>query len=259
MNDYYGLCVTKETPLFIIRINRPEVQCRVNTQTANAISKAIKDANSDKEIKVIILTGTGEFFCGGGQINNYPDAPVVDIREYAYAFAEMHESMLKSGKPIIGAINGNAVAGGFSLTDTCDLAVAGKSCKFGMPELGHGQFPMIAMATTAKHIPKKELLEMVFTAKLVDAKKALEWSLINEIVEDDEVIDRAKELGCQISKFSGAALAIGRNAYYEMNNMSLHEALNYSTSAMFPLLFTEDSKAWARAKKDGTIPEIKNM
>lgn len=259
MAEYHGLVVNKEAPLLIIRINRPEVNCRINMETGNALARAIEDANQDKDIKVIILTGTGEYFCGGGQVNDYPDAPIVTVRDYLDGFAGLHDAMFRSKKPIIGAINGHAVAGGFSLTDTCDLAVAGKSCKFGLPELGHGQFPMIALATTGKSIPKKEILEICFTCKLVGAEKALEWHLINEIVDDDKVLDRAKEIGMVISQYSSAALAFGRETYYRMNNMNLEGALNYSKAAALGVLYTEDAKAWAHAKINGTIPELKNM
>ena len=180
------------------------------------------------------------------------------MRDYSDGFCGLHDTMFRSKKPIIGAINGHAIAGGFSLTDTCDLAVAGKSCKFGLPELGHGQFPMIALATTGKSIPKKELLELCFTCKLVGAEKALEWNLINEIVDDDKVLDRAKEIGMMISQYSSAAMAFGREAYYRMNNMNLEAALNYSKAAMLGLLYTEDAKAWAYAKLNGTVPELTN-
>lgn len=259
MAEYYGLVVEKESPLMIIRINRPEVNCRINMETGNAMTRAINDANEDKDIKVIIITGTGEYFCGGGQVNGYPDAPIVMMRDYSDGFCGLHEAMFHSKKPIIGAINGHAVAGGFSLTDTCDLAVAGKSCKFGLPELGHGQFPMIALATTAKSIPKKELLELCFTCKLVGPEKALEWHIINEIVDDSLVLERAKEIGRTISQYSSAALAFGREAYYRMNNMNLEGAMNYSKAAMLGILYTEDAKAWAYARKNGTTPELKNM
>lgn len=259
MTEYHGLVVTKEAPLLIIRINRPEVNCRINMETGIALSRAIEDANKDKDIKVIILTGTGEYFCGGGQVNGYPDAPIVTMRDYSDGFCGLHETMFRSKKPIIGAINGHAVAGGFSITDTCDLAVAGKSCKFGLPELAHGQFPMIALATTGKSIPKKELLEICFTCKLVGAEKALEWHVINEIVDDNKVLDRAKEIGMMIAQYSSAALAFGREAYYRMNNMDLEAAMNYAKVAMLGILYTEDAKAWSYAKMNGAIPELKNM
>ena len=118
---------------------------------------------------------------------------------------------------------------------------------------------MIALATTAKSIPKKEILEICFTCKLVDAEKALEWHLINEIVDDNKVLERAKEIGMTISQYSSAAMAFGREAYYRMNNMNLEGALNYSKVAMLGILYTEDAKAWAYSKINGTVPELKNM
>ena len=259
MAEYYGLVIKKEAPLSIIQINRPEDNCKVKMETINALACAIEDANQDGDIKVIILNGSGEYFCGGGQLDGYPDAPLVTIKGHSDGSYKMLDAMFNSKKPIIGAINGHAVAGGFSLVDTCDLAVAGKSCKFGLPELSHGVFPMIALAITEKSIPKKELLEICFTCKLVGAEKALEWHMINEIVDDDKVLDRAKEIGMTISQYSGAALAFGREAYYRMYNMNLDGAVDYAKAAMLGVLYTEDAKAWANAKKTGTPPVLKNM
>ena len=259
MTEYYGLVVKKEAPLWIIQINRPEIKCKLNAETISAFACAIEDANKDKDVKVIVLTGTGEYFCGGGEINDYPEAPIITMKEHTDSSTKMLDAMFQSKKPIIGAINGHAIAGGFSLIDACDLAVAGKSCMFGLPELSHGVFPMIALAITGKSIPKKELLELCFTCKLVGAEKALEWHVVNEIVDDDKVLDRAKEIATAISQYSGAALAFGREAYYRMNNMNLEGALNYSKAAMLGILYTEDAKAWGYAKKTGIVPEIKNM
>ena len=258
MHQYNQVLVQKEGSLLILTINRPDSNNRINRETGNEMIDVITKANDDSEVKVIIITGTGEYFCGGGDIDNYPQGPLIDQKNYTDSFWGVHEAIYRSRKPILGAIQGHAIAGGFSITEACDMAFTGKSCMFGMPEIERALFPMVALATTGKNIPKKKLLEICFTAKKIDAETAKQLYLVNEVVADDLVLEHTKKVAREISEFSGAALAFGREAYYRMNNMSLSNALEYSRVALLGLLCTEDAKNYAMSKINGTSPMIKN-
>jgi len=253
MKSYFGLAVEKENNKMIIRINRPEINCKINRATGNAIIEAIRDANSDDDVRVIILTGTGEYFCGGGEVDNHPNGSLKDYVNYSEAFCNIHYAIYDSFKPIIAAVQGKAVAGGFSLTEACDMAVCSEKTVFALPEITHGLFPMIALATTGKTVPKKALLKLSFTAEVISAEKAKEWSIVNEIVEDGKVLDRAKEMADEIAQYSADAIAFGRRAYYAMNNMPLRDALEYSRAALFGTLYTDDAIKFGHAVQNGQI------
>ncbi len=254
MKEYTGIVVTKEKSTVIIRINRPEINCKINRATGNSIIEAIKDANSDDEIKVIILTGTGEYFCGGGEVDNHPNGTLKDYVNYSEAFCNIHYAIYDSFKPIIAAVQGKAVAGGFSLTEACDIAVCSEKSVFALPEITHGLFPMIALATTGKTIPKKALLKLSYTAEVISAEQAKEWVIVNEIAEDGKVLERALEIADEISQYSADAIAFGRRAYYAMNNMPLRDALEYSRAALFGTLYTDDAINMGQAVKNGELP-----
>lgn len=253
MKNYYGIVVSNANAISTIRINRPEINCKVNRNTCNAICQAISDANNDDNIKVIIITGTGEYFCGGGEVDNHPNGTLQDFISYSEAFCNLHYAIYDSFKPIIAAVQGKAIAGGFSITEACDIAVCAKSSIFGLPEITHGLFPMIALATTGKTIPKKELLKLSYTAEIIDANKAKEWYIVNEIAEDDKVLDRAREIAQEICQYSADAIAFGRRAYYAMNNMDLRSALEYSRSALLGLLYTDDAISLGDAVHKGEL------
>ncbi len=259
MKEFNEILYTKDESLAIITINREYSNNRINRLTGNEIVSAIQKANNDKLVKVIIITAVGEYFCGGGEIDNYPEGPIIDQLTYTDSFWSVHEAMNRSKKPILGAVQGHAIAGGFSIVDTCDMAVAGRSCLFGMPEIERALFPMVALATTSKTIPKKRLLEICYTAKRIEAQTAQELHLINEVVDDRLVLTRTKEIASEIAKYSGAALMFGRETYYRMSNMSVGSAMEYARAALLGLLCTEDAREYGFAKIKGTIPEIKNI
>lgn len=254
--NYEMILVNKEAPLTIIAINRPEVDNKINRQAVTEISDAIHVANADSEIKVIILTGTGEYFCRGGQVDSFPDGHLMDQRDYADGTVMLQEVIYGSGKPIIAAVQGHAFAGGLSVTEGCDLAICSEDSHFGLTELQNGLFPMIALAINGKSIPKKRLFEIIYTSKEIDAQTAYDWHIVNEVVEKGQVLDRAKELGMQIASRSTVAMKIGRQAYYEMVNMTQSSAMAYAKTALLNLLWTEDAREAAGAKRDNRKPEF---
>lgn len=254
--DYKLIVVEKEAPLTIIRINRPEVDNKINREAVLEISNAIDAANSDSDMKVIILTGTGEYFCRGGQVDSFPDGYLMVQRDYADGTVMLQEVIYKSRKPIIAAVQGHAFAGGLSVTEGCDLAVCGKDSRFGLTELSNGLFPMIALAINGKSLPKKRLFEIIYTSKTIDAKTACEWNIVNEVVDNDKVLERAKEIALEIAEKSSVAITIGRQAYYEMVNMDQQSAMAYAKAALLNLLWTEDAREAARARNEGRKPNF---
>lgn len=254
--EYEMIIVEKQAPLTIITINRPEVDNKINRQAVTEISDAIHQANANPDMRVIILTGTGEYFCRGGQVDAFPDGMLMDQRDYADGTVMLQEVIYGSGKPVIAAVQGHAFAGGLSVTEGCDLAVCGRDSRFGLTELKNGLFPMIALAINGKSLPKKRLFEIIYTSKEIDAQTAYDWHIVNEVVDNDKVLDRAKELGIQIAKNSTVAMTIGRQAYYEMVNMSQESAMAYAKAALLNLLWTEDAQEAARAKRDKREPKF---
>ena len=256
MMEYKMIVVEKQEPLTIIRINRPEVDNKINRQAVMEISDAIDTANADPAMKVMILTGTGEFFCRGGQVDSFPDGYLMDQRDYADGTVQVQEVIYRSRKPIIAAVQGHAFAGGLSITEGCDLAVCGKDSRFGLTELQNGLFPMIALAINSKSIPKKRLFEIIYESKEIDAQTACDWHIVNEVVDNDKVLERAIEIGRGIAEKSSVAITIGRQAYYEMVNMSQASAMAYAKATLLNLLWTEDAQEAARAKRDHRAPKF---
>ena len=244
-----GFCVVEKIgSTGVIRFNRPEKDNRIGLLEAREIMDVMDKFGNDPSVKSLILTGTGEYFCAGGAIDGFPDGYAMDQKIYAEATVDLQKAISSFPKPVIAAVEGNAFAGGLTIVEACDLAIASTQSKFGLTELGHGNFPMIALAVNGKVIPKKRLFEMIYLVKPVDAKTALSWNIVNELVEPGCVLEKALSYAREIAKRSPVAIRIGRGTYYDMVDMNLSEAMTYAKSALLALCAMEDVKESGRAK-----------
>lgn len=245
---------TKQENAAVIRLNMPETGNRIGLKAVTEIQEAMNMANADPEIKSIILTGTGEYFCAGGAIDGFPDGYAMDQRDYSDGTVDFQKAIYKSGKPLIAAINGKAFAGGLTVVEGCDLAVASTESQFGLSELSHGNFPMIALAVNGKWLPKKRLFEMIYTSEPIDAQTALEWNMINKVVAPDRVMEAALEYARILGTKSSVAMKVGRQTYYDMVDMPLSSAMIHAKAALLSLLAMEDVQESGRAKNENRNP-----
>jgi enoyl-CoA hydratase/carnithine racemase len=182
----------------ILRINRPEARNSLNGAVISGIGLGMAEADADPEVGAVIVTGTGDkAFCAG-----------MDLRGFAEGTGERNESAAKAyqafirngiSKPVIGAANATAVAGGFELLMACDLIVASKEARFGLPEVKRALFPAGGGVFLSKRIPIAVALELTLTGDYIDAAKALELGLVNRLAEPADVLDEALELAGRIT------------------------------------------------------------
>lgn len=247
----------KKNKVAIIAIDQVQDNNRVNRETLSEMIDALHDAQADSSIAAIIITGKGDFFCTGGRMNGFPDGLTMDVKGFADAFSNLQLEIYKCSKPVIAAVNGNAVAGGFCIMESCDIAIVGKDCKFGLPELSRGNFPMLALAIVMKALPKKLVFELAYSSQLVDAETVKEWHLVNRVVDQDKVLDAAIEFAEMLAAYNGVAASLGREAYYNMVNMNLEQAVLYGKGQLITLLTTEDVKEADYAIKQNRAPVYK--
>lgn len=250
MGLYTCIIYEKKDTAAVIRLNMPRTGNRIGLAAVNEIQDAMKNAWDDDEIKSIILTGTGEFFCAGGAIDGFPDGYAMDQRDYCDGTVNLQNCLYNSPKPVIAAIQGKAFAGGLTIVEGCDVAVAARSAEFGLSELSHGNFPMIALAVNGKCIPKKRLFEMIYLNEPIDAETAANWNIVNKVVADDQVMSAALEIAKTIATRSSVAIKVGRQTYYSMVDMPLSMAMTHAKAALLGLLAMEDVQESGRAKNE---------
>lgn len=175
-------------PLSLLRLNRPEASNSLTTVMVAGLGAALIEAESDPDIRAVVLTGTGDrAFCSGMDLRSFSegDVPGTSPGEPTEAFHRLLRGEI--GVPVVGAANGAAVAGGLELLLGCDLVVASSEARFGLPEVKRGLFAAGGGTMLGTRIPLAVALELALTGDLVDASRAYEVGLVNAVVAPAEV------------------------------------------------------------------------
>ncbi|MEU6642841.1 enoyl-CoA hydratase-related protein [Saccharomonospora sp. NPDC046836] len=186
--------------VLIARLNRPEARNALNANLLRAIGAAALEAESDPEIRAVVLTGTGDrAFCAGMDLRAFASGEQLgaDSSEGVRGFGRLVKGELTV--PVVGAANGTAIGGGLELLLGCDLIVASTDAKFGLPEVKRGLFPAGGGTNIGTRIPLAVALEMTLTGDLVDARRAYEFGLVNAVAPAEKVLDTAVELAERIA------------------------------------------------------------
>jgi enoyl-CoA hydratase/carnithine racemase len=190
-----------------------------------ALRDAILDADADAEVQAIVLTGGGNMFCGGLDIERIQAG--ADPVAFASALVELLRIFPTLGKPIIAAVNGDALASGYSLVCAADLAVAVEDARIGTFEASVGIWPMIAQVPALQRLHPRHALQNFLTGEPFDARRAYEIGIVNEVVGAGELWP-AVERWAQLSVRAGKALAAGRRSFYRFRELSYDDALSAS-------------------------------
>src|SRR5579864_3846293 len=147
------------------------------------LAAALQWCRSEPEVRVVVLTGAGRVFCAGADLTSF-DGETSGLDRYRSRdlFVDLFTLMAELGKPIVGRINGHALAGGFGLACACDILVAVDSATFGTPEINVGIWPMMIQAILVKNVPRKVLLEMEMLGDRWTAAQLHAVGVVNRVV-----------------------------------------------------------------------------
>lgn len=208
--SYNNILTENKNGTLIITINRPDKLNALNKDTIAELSAALKSAEKDKAIKVIILTGSGQkAFVAGADISEFAHFSVEQGKELS---ANGHKILFDLAehlsKPIIAAINGFALGGGLELAMSCHIRVASDNAKMGLPEVSLGVIPGYGgTQRLANLVGKGKALEMIMTADMINAADALQWGLVNYVTTQDALIAKCEEIAEKIKQRSSSAIA----------------------------------------------------
>ena len=182
----------------VLRINRPEARNALNPAVLAGIGNGVRAADADPDVRVVILTGTGDrAFCAGADLRGVAGGRGgADRDEDTAAGVAAYVEFIHNGmaKPLIGAANATALAGGFELLLRCDLVVAAEGSEFGLPEVKRGLFAAGGGVRLGRRIPMALAMELALTGDRIDAERALALGLINRVVPRDRVMAEALAL-----------------------------------------------------------------
>lgn len=206
---YKNILVDQEDHFGYITINRPKKLNALNKETIEELHLAFEDLDRDEQIRVIIITGSGEkAFVAGADIAEFSDFNKVEAFELAKKGQELlFDFVANLSTPVIAAVNGFALGGGLELAMSSHIRVAGSNARMGLPEVSLGLIPGYGGTQRLPQlVGKGKAMEMIFTGAMVSAEDALNYGLVNHMVQPEELIPFCEELASKISRNSPMAI-----------------------------------------------------
>jgi enoyl-CoA hydratase/carnithine racemase len=232
-SNAHGLERSREGGLARLALAKPPRNL-LDPDVMAALREAIVEADADAAVQAIILTGEGGMFCGGLDIERIQAGE--DPVAFASALVELLRVLPTVGKPVIAAVNGDALASGYAVVCAADIAVTVDSARIGTFEATVGIWPMVAQVPPLQRLHPRHALENLLTGEPFDAQRAYEIGIVNEVVAAGDLWP-AVERWAQRSVRAGAALAAGRRSFYRFRDLSYDDALDASLEE-FRCMFT---------------------
>jgi enoyl-CoA hydratase/carnithine racemase len=243
----------------VITLNQPEKRNPLSAAMLHDITAALQEAKRDDGVRVVILTGAGDkAFCAGADLSGFGgDATEVQKHLGRGAFVDMFLAMQRLGKPILGCVNGHALAGGFGLALGCDMLVASETATFGTTEINVGLWPMMIGALIIRQLPPKRCMELFMTGERISADQALDWGLVNRVVPQHQVREETWKLALTLVDKSPIIMKLGRDAFYAIDNLAYETALRHLQSQLTLVTLTEDSVEGITAFLEKRVPNFR--
>jgi enoyl-CoA hydratase len=243
--------VERDDHAIIVTINRPERRNAINRAVAEAIAAAMDELDDDPQLRVGIITGAGPAFSAGMDLAAFGagELPVIEGRGLA-GVAERPPV-----KPLIAAVNGAAVAGGFELALACDLIVADRVARFGLPEVRRG---LVAagggLLRLPRRIPHHAAVELILTGGFLDADRAYALGLVNRIAAAGEALAAARELAAEIAANAPLALVASKRIVASSVDWPSGEMFARQRAIAEPVLASADAQEGALAFLEKRLP-----
>jgi enoyl-CoA hydratase/carnithine racemase len=225
-----------------IWIDREQRRNAINKQVIAGIEAAVAAAQGNPEIRAIVLTGVGrKAFCAGADLTGGTDTFILGLDEPMTDFGRLARLVRNVGVPLVARINGDCVAGGMGLMSLCDLAVVADHARFGLPEARVGVFPMQVLVYLRGLIGARHVNELCLTGELINAARAYEMGIANEVVPFEELDAKVEALLEKLAKMSPVALRRGKYAIAAMEMMAFGEALAFAETLITVTSLTGDA------------------
>ena len=226
--DYKEILCEVEGQIRIITINKPKAANSISPLTSMEMEKAIDEYVANKDERVCIITAAGEkIFCAGndmGFMMNNMDKMEELVNQLKYKFGGIVERF-DCYKPIIAAVNGLALGGGFEIALAADIIIAADNAAFGLPEAKVGMAPMAGgMHRLPRMLPHQLAMEIMFTGRRIPAEEAKKYGFVNDVVPQDQLIDKAKEWAQEIIKCAPLSIQAIKEAVTKGMCVTLEEA-----------------------------------
>jgi len=231
-----------------LKLNAPERINALSDEMLAALQEQFDLLKTDTSIRVVILSGEGKAFCAGHDLKQMTagrqseDGGKAYFKDLFDRCARMMMSIQALPQPVIAQVHGIATAAGCQMVASCDLAIAAEGTRFGVNGVNIGLFCSTPMVALSRNISRKQAFEMLSTGQFIDASRAAELGLINRAVPAQDLEQETRALAETLASKLGAAVKIGKQAFYEQIQMPLDQAYAYTGDVMVENMLYRDTE-----------------
>ncbi len=237
--------------VLVITICRPEMRNAIDRATSEAIAQAMDELDGDNKLTVGILTGAGAHFCSGKDLKAFLRGERVELP--GRGLAGIIETPPR--KPVIAAVEGYALAGGFEIALACDLMVAADNAQFGLPEVKRGLMAGSGgLMRLPERIPRQIAMQYALTGDMMSAVEARQWGLVNQLTAPGEALAAAKAMAHQIAANAPLSVQISKQVVAEAFHWPAQERWQRQNALLETIIHSKDAQEGARAFSEKRPP-----
>src|SRR3989442_6891707 len=227
-----------------LTMNRPQQMNLLTGEMLEALQAAFDAISKDRGIRVVVLAGSGKGFCAGHDLKEIRALKERTKSEQLFAqCSRMMQTITALPQPVIARVQGAAAAAGCQLVAQCDLAMASEAAKFTTPGVTWGFFCSTPGVAVGRNLLRKRAMEMLLTGDVIDAKKALEWGLVNRVVPPDALDSEVMSLAKQLAEKPPETLAAGKRAFYQQMDLGREQAYALASGVIAAAFAHDEGRA----------------
>lgn len=259
--QFNDLLYEKRDGVARITINRPEVRNALRTETFQELTNAFRDAHDDPTIGVLVLTGAGDkAFCAGGDVKSQSSRTSNAGRRHVRIAGELAMTMRNLGKPIIAAVNGDAVGGGHELHLLADLSIAAESARFGQVGPRVGSVPILGGTQLLPRIVgEKRAREMIYLCRLYTAAQALQMNLVNAVVPRERLVEEVDQWCQELLDKSPQALRVAKISMNHAADLDFYGSFSHGAELLCLNYETQEYREGPQAFLEKRKPDFRKF
>lgn len=248
--EFEKLLWEQQDDIVVIKLNDVKNRNSLSTKMTEELIEALLYANECEEIKAIVLTGSGNTFCAGGNLTEfqqYLEMGIPELYEDGLKSTELFQLRDVMKKPIIGAINGAALGGGTGLVSLCHIAIGCEYTKLGLTELKLGLVPYVILPLVRRAVGERKMMELMLSARILSPEESKEVGLLHEVVSHENLLNEAINQARTIANYSPLAVRMALRAFEETAELGVSEAMRVLATMRLISFKSEDLKEGASA------------
>jgi len=241
-------------------LNDPDKQNVLSLELMEDMQSKLNSVTKDQDVKVIVIRGNGPAFCAGHNMKELVGENY-DINHFRRLFSissKMMQTLHQMPQPVIAQVHGIATAAGCQLVAACDLAIAGENAKFATPGVKIGLFCSTPMVPLCRIIGRRKALDMLMTGREISAKEAMDFGLVNKVVEQNKLAEETEKWAREIAQYSQHTLEFGKKIFYEQIDQNEDIAYDITKEAISKNCLSEDAQEGMKAFLEKRRPKWKN-